>query len=222
MLRCSKINKSFLMDDLIQKEDVLIDVNLVIKEKSITALKGPSGSGKSTLLNLICGLDKVSSGNIIFNELDITKMSTDQLCAFRNKNIGIVFQFFNLIKDLTVFENISLPLALCGEKKSLINEQTNEMINKLGLWDRRNFKTNLLSGGESQRVAIGRALISNPRLILADEPTGNLDKTNSKKIIEILIDACRTYDSSLLLVTHDDDLLSYFDNILELESGKIK
>ena len=149
-------------------------------------------------------------------------MSTDQLCAFRNKNIGIVFQFFNLIKDLTVFENISLPLALCGKKKSLINEQTNEMINKLGLWDRRNFKTNLLSGGESQRVAIGRALISHPRLILADEPTGNLDKTNSKKIIEILIESCRTYDSSLLLVTHDDDLLSYFDNILELESGKIK
>ena len=222
MLRCSKINKSFLMDDLIRKEDVLIDVNLAIKEKSLTALKGPSGSGKSTLLNLICGLDKVSSGNIIFNELDITKMSIDQLCAFRNKNIGIVFQFFNLIKDLTVFENISLPLALCGEKKSFINEQTNEMINKLGLWDRRNFKTNLLSGGESQRVAIGRALISNPRLILADEPTGNLDKTNSKKIIEILIESCRTYDSSLLLVTHDDDLLSYFDNILELESGKIK
>ena len=222
MLRCSKINKSFLMDDLIRKEDVLIDVNLTIKEKSLTALKGPSGSGKSTLLNLICGLDKVSSGNIIFNELDITKMSTDQLSAFRNKNIGIVFQFFNLIKDLTVFENISLPLALCGKKKSLINEQTNEMINKLGLWDRRNFKTNLLSGGESQRVAIGRALISHPRLILADEPTGNLDKTNSKKIIEILIESCRTYDSSLLLVTHDDDLLSYFDNILELESGKIK
>ena len=149
-------------------------------------------------------------------------MSINQLCAFRNKNIGIVFQFFNLIKDLTVFENISLPLALCGEKKSFINEQTNEMINKLGLWDRRNFKTNLLSGGESQRVAIGRALISHPRLILADEPTGNLDKTNSKKIIEILIESCRTYDSSLLLVTHDDDLLSYFDNILELESGKIK
>ena len=97
------------MDDLIRKEDVLIDVNLTIKEKSLTALKGPSGSGKSTLLNLICGLDKVSSGNIIFNELDITKMSTDQLCAFRNKNIGIVFQFFNLIKDLTVLDILNAP-----------------------------------------------------------------------------------------------------------------
>ena len=174
------------------------------------------------MLNLICGLDKVSSGNIIFNDLEITKMSINQLCAFRNKNIGIVFQFFNLINDLTVFENISLPLALSNEKKSTITRKTNEMISRLGLWDRRTFKTNLLSGGEAQRVAIGRSLITRPRLILADEPTGNLDKANSKKILELLIESCKLYDSSLLLVTHDENLLPYFDNILELESGRIK
>lgn len=222
MLTCSNINKSFTLDASARKENILIDINLVIKEKSLTALKGPSGSGKSTLLNLICGLDKVSSGNIIFNDLEITKMSINQLCAFRNKNIGIVFQFFNLINDLTVFENISLPLALSNEKKSTITRKTNEMISRLGLWDRRTFKTNLLSGGEAQRVAIGRSLITRPRLILADEPTGNLDKANSKKILELLIESCKLYDSSLLLVTHDDNLLSYFDNILELESGRIK
>ena len=151
------------------------------------ALKGPSGSGKSTLLNLIAGLEKPTSGEIYLDNTNINKLSINKLANFRNENIGIIFQFFNLINDLTVLENISLPLLLRGVSKKKSDQRAMILIQNIGLIDRVNHKTNLLSGGESQRVAIARALITEPKIILADEPTGNLDTSNTVNVMKLLL-----------------------------------
>ena len=144
-----------------------------------------------------------------------------RLANFRNENIGIIFQFFNLINDLTVLENISLPLLLRGVSKKKSDQRAMVLIENIGLVDRVNYKTNLLSGGESQRVAIARALITEPKIILADEPTGNLDTSNTVNVMKLLLDNCKINNTSLLMVTHDESLLSRFDKVLSLESGKI-
>tara|TARA_B100001769_G_scaffold243017_1_gene211403 strand:- start:1013 stop:1441 length:429 start_codon:yes stop_codon:yes gene_type:complete len=140
---------------------------------------------------------------------------------FRNKHIGVVFQFFNLLNDLNVIDNISLPLLIRGESKKNIRYKVDKIINDIGLSNRANYNTNLLSGGEAQRVAIARALISNPSIILADEPTGNLDKKNTDNIIDMLIRLCKENNSTLIMVTHDTNLLPYFDNVYTMDSGKI-
>jgi len=172
MLKCKSINKYFNLNHSDDKAHVLDNINLNITDGQIVALKGPSGSGKSTLLNLIAGLDKPSYGEIILNNIDINKLDINKLSTFRNLNIGIVFQFFNLINDLTILENISLPLLLRGVNKKTAENKAKIIIDDLNLLNRINYKTNLLSGGECQRVAIARALIMKPKIILADEPTG--------------------------------------------------
>ena len=221
MLKCKSINKYFNLNHSDDKAHVLDNINLNITDGQIVALKGPSGSGKSTLLNLIAGLDKPSYGEIIINNIDINKLDINKLSTFRNLNIGIVFQFFNLINDLTILENISLPLLLRGVNKKTAENKAKIIIDDLNLLNRINYKTNLLSGGECQRVAIARALIMKPKIILADEPTGNLDAVNSENVMEQLIGNCKNYNTSLLMVTHDESLLPRFDNILTLDSGKI-
>ena len=221
MLICRNITKSYHLKDSSLNEDVLKDVNLKIKDNEFTALKGPSGSGKSTLLNLISGLDKPTSGEIIFENTFVNKLSDTELAAYRNYNISIVFQFFNLLNDLSVFENIALPLLIRSKNKDFIELKVNELIKNIGLTNRAHHRVSLLSGGESQRVAIARALITEPRLILADEPTGNLDKGNTFKVLELLINSCKTNKTSLLMVTHDLELLEKFDKVYTLESGNL-
>ena len=221
MLTCKNISKSFGLDNSTDRVNVLYDINLAINSNETIALKGPSGSGKSTLLNLIAGLEKPSSGEICLSGININKLSVNGLASFRNENIGIIFQFFNLINDLTVLENISLPLLLRGMSKKKSDQRAMVLIENIGLIDRVNYKTNLLSGGESQRVAIARALITRPKIILADEPTGNLDTSNTVNVMKLLLDNCKINNTSLLMVTHDESLLSRFDKVLNLESGKI-
>ena len=221
MLTCKNLGKSFGLDNSTDSVNVLYDINLAINSNQTIALKGPSGSGKSTLLNLIAGLEKPSSGEIFLNGINVNKLSVNGLANFRNENIGIIFQFFNLINDLTVLENISLPLLLRGVSKKKSDQRAMMLIENIGLINRVNYKTNLLSGGESQRVAIARALITRPKIILADEPTGNLDTSNTVNVIKLLLDNCKINNTSLLMVTHDESLLPRFDKVLNLESGKI-
>jgi len=221
MLICKNISKSFRSANSNDRTDVLYNIDLTINCGETVALKGPSGSGKSTLLNLIAGLEEPTSGEIYLSKTDINKLGLNALASFRNQNIGIIFQFFNLINDLTVLENISLPLLLRGINKKIAEQRATMLIKNIGLVDRINYKTNLLSGGESQRVAIARALITEPKIILADEPTGNLDTSNTVNVMKLLLDNCKINNTSLLMVTHDESLLSRFDKVLNLESGKI-
>ena len=221
MLILKDLSKSFLIDQSKSRINVLNSLNLSIETGTTVALTGPSGSGKSTLLNLISGIDDVSSGSIIINDQMINDLSQNELCNFRNQNIGMIFQFFNLINDLTVIENISLPLLMRGVNKKSILKTVDNLIDSIGLRDRASFTPNLLSGGEAQRVAIARALVTKPSIILADEPTGNLDKKNTTNIIDILIQLCKENKSTLIMVTHDNDLLSKFDKTYTIESGKI-
>jgi ABC-type lipoprotein export system ATPase subunit len=221
MLILKDLSKSFLIDQSESRINVLNNLNLSIETGATVALTGPSGSGKSTLLNLISGIDDVSSGSIIINDQMINDLSQNELCNFRNQNIGMIFQFFNLINDLTVIENISLPLLMRGINKKSIMKTVGNLIDSIGLRDRASYTTNLLSGGEAQRVAIARALVTKPSIILADEPTGNLDKKNTTNIIDILIQLCKENKSTLIMVTHDNDLLTKFDKTYTIESGKI-
>ena len=221
MLTCKNISKSFGLANSVDRVNVLHDINLTIDFGQTIALKGPSGSGKSTLLNLIAGLEEPTSGEICLSKTNINKLSVNGLASFRNENIGIIFQFFNLINDLTVLENISLPLLLRGINKKIAEQKAMVLIENIGLVDRINYKTNLLSGGESQRIAIARALITEPKIILADEPTGNLDTSNTVNVMKLLLDNCKINNTSLLMVTHDESLLSRFDKVLNLKSGKI-
>lgn len=221
MLILKDLSKSFLLDQSESRINVLNSINLSIETGTTVALTGPSGSGKSTLLNLISGIEDASSGSIIINDQMINHLSQNELCNFRNQNIGMIFQFFNLINDLTVIENISLPLLMRGVNKKSILKTVDNLIDSIGLRDRASFTPNLLSGGEAQRVAIARALVTKPSIILADEPTGNLDKRNTTNIINILIQLCKENRSTLIMVTHDNDLLTKFDQTYTIESGKI-
>ena len=172
MLILKDLSKSFLIDQSKSRINVLNSLNLSIETGTTVALTGPSGSGKSTLLNLISGIDDVSSGSIIINDQMINDLSQNELCNFRNQNIGMVFQFFNLINDLTVIENISLPLLMRGINKKSIMKTVGNLIDSIGLRDRASYTTNLLSGGEAQRVAIARALVTKPSIILLTSPQG--------------------------------------------------
>ena len=221
MLILKDLSKVYVSNSFLPTVRILDNINLSIKQGTLMALTGPSGSGKSTLLNLISGLDEVTSGTISINKNLITSLDANELCIFRNENISVVFQFFNLINDLTVSENISLPLLLRGENKKDIVKKVDKLVVDLGLNHRADYTTNLLSGGEAQRVAIARALITNPSIILADEPTGNLDKANTDNIIKILIDLCKENHTTLIMVTHDNNLLPHFDIVYKLDSGVI-
>ena len=221
-INCIGITKSYSDTKTSDRNNVLKEVNLKISEGEAVALTGPSGSGKTTLLNIISGLDDPSSGNVFFDDISIQQLSLNKRTKFRNNNLGVVFQFFNLLDDFSVFENIAMPLFIQKENNKIIEERVKKLLNEIGLSDKTNSNVTSLSGGESQRVAIARAMISLPKLILADEPTGNLDKDNTDKIITFLIDTCKKNNISLLMVTHDTELLKKFEKIYSLESGNLK
>lgn len=195
------------------------DVNLTVDEGEFVAIIGASGSGKSTLLHLIGGVDRATSGEVIVDGENIAKYSADQLAIFRREKVGIVYQFYNLIPVLTVAENITLPVDLARKKPD--QNYLKELLDTLGLADRVNHLPNQLSGGQQQRVAIGRALFNRPKLILADEPTGNLDKKSSDEIVRLLREANQKYHQTIILVTHDMNIASKADRIVTFEDGRI-
>jgi len=205
------------------KTDVvaLQSVDLAIKRENFTFLVGPSGSGKTTLLNLIGCIDRPTAGEIKIMGSPVAKLSDDALSDFRNQHIGYIFQNFNLIEVLSTFENVEYPLILqkmpAAERKEIVQE----MLNAVGLWDRRDHRPEQLSGGQRQRVAIARALVKRPDLILADEPTANLDSRTSRDIIELMLKMQQHYKTSFIFSTHDQEVMSYADYVVTLKDGSI-
>lgn len=195
------------------------DVNLSINEGEFVAIVGASGGGKSTLLHLLGGLDKPTSGKVFINGKDIYDMKNDELAIFRRRNIGFVFQFFNLIPMLTVRENIELPFGLDGAKVE--TKDLEHLAAQLGLLDRLNHYPNQLSGGEQQRASIGRALAYKPSIVLADEPTGNLDKKNSQEILNLLKTFSNKFGITVVMITHDLNLAASAERIIKIEDGRI-
>ena len=197
----------------------LDDISFNVDKGEFVAIVGPSGSGKSTLLHILGGVDTPSSGQVLVDGTDICALDQTKLAIFRRRQIGLIYQFYNLIPILNVEENITLPLLLDG--RSLDNAPLKDIIATLGLGDRVGHLPNQLSGGQQQRVSIGRALINNPALILADEPTGNLDSANSKEIIALLKLSNKRYHQTLIVVTHDRDIALQADRIISFADGRI-
>ena len=194
-------------------------VSFSVEKGEFLAIIGPSGSGKSTLLHILGGVDTPTSGNVMMNGQDVYRQSDNNLAIFRRRHVGLIYQFYNLIPVLNVRENITLPLLMDGRK---VNEnKLDEMLKVLKLKGREKSLHNQLSGGQQQRVSIGRALINEPSVILADEPTGNLDSKNSREIVELLKYYNREYKQTLIVITHDEDIALQADRIISIEDGKI-
>ena len=204
-----------------QTVHVLKDIDLTIKKGEYVALMGPSGSGKSTLMNLLGCLDTPTSGSYMIANRDVSKMNDNQLADVRNKEIGFVFQTFNLIPRQTALQNVALPLVYAGEKKEKRISRAKKVLGEVGLSDRITHKPNQLSGGQRQRVAIARALVNSPSIILADEPTGNLDSTTSNEIMK-LFEEIHKNGNTLIIVTHEEEIAQHANRIIRLKDGKIE
>ena len=197
----------------------LNDVSFSVEKGEFVAIIGASGSGKSTLLHLIGGVDTPTSGKVFIDGQDIYKLNSDKLAIFRRREVGLIYQFYNLIPILTVEENITLPLELDNRKVDKF--ELNEIIKLLGLERRRNHLPNELSGGQQQRTSIGRAIITKPAIILADEPTGNLDSKASEEVVTLLQKMNKDYKQTIIMITHNLEIASYADRIITIEDGKI-
>ncbi|KAB8125746.1 ABC transporter ATP-binding protein [Gracilibacillus oryzae] len=217
ILQINHLSKSYGKGDTAVK--ALDDVSFSVNKGEFVAIIGPSGSGKSTLLHLLGGVDRPTSGQVLVDNTDIYQLNETQLAIFRRRQIGLIYQFYNLIPVLTVEENITLPLLL--DQHKVDKKQFKDVIEKLGLEKRINHLPNQLSGGQQQRVSIGRALISNPAIMLADEPTGNLDSKNSKEIIELLKLFNKMYNQTLIMITHDERIALQADRVISIEDGRI-
>ena len=215
LLKASQITKSFQLDD--RSISVLKDLNVEIQQGEFVAIMGKSGSGKSTLLSILAGLDLPSSGSVLLNDEELTQMNEDQLSLKRQKDIGFVFQSFHLIPTLSVEENIAFPLNI---SRSFDAKKVDELIGKVNLSHRRGSFPHQLSGGEKQRTAIARALISRPKVLFADEPTGNLDEKNADQVMQLLIDLQKEYQTALVIVTHDPAIAKLADRIITISDGE--
>lgn len=200
---------------------VLKGVDITVKQGEIVSIVGSSGAGKSTLLHILGTLDAADQGEIVLNNEKISSLSGKKLAAFRNKNIGFVFQFHHLLPEFSALENVCIPGWVAGRKKDEVTQKAVELLTILGLKDRLENKPNQLSGGEQQRVAVARALINNPLIIMADEPTGNLDSTNAKELHQLFIDLRNKFNQAFLIVTHNQDLAKLSDRIVHMQDGKI-
>ena len=219
VIHLEEIRKSYFMGK--QELQVLKGVSLDIQRNEYVALMGPSGSGKSTLMNILGCLDSPTSGKYILNGHDVSTMPDNDLADIRNKEIGFVFQQFNLLPRLTALENVALPLVYAGISKKVRNEMAMEVLHKVDLTERSHHKPNELSGGQCQRVAIARALVNNPSLILADEPTGNLDTKTSYEIMNIF-SKIHADGNTVVLVTHEEDISNYARRVIRLRDGLLE
>ena len=217
ILKVENLNKTYGSNE--NKVEALKNINLSVYKGEFAAIVGASGSGKSTLLHLLGGLDRPTEGRVIIDGESIYDYKEENLAIFRRRKIGFVFQFFNLIPVLDVEENIALPALLDNDKVD--KNYLEDIIGILGLKDRKNHLPSELSGGQQQRVSIGRALLNKPSIILADEPTGNLDSKNSREVIELLKLTAKKYNQTLILITHDINIASMADRIINIEDGQI-
>jgi lipoprotein-releasing system ATP-binding protein len=219
MLICKNICKAY--DDGNTKVSILNNLNLEIKSGESISIIGASGSGKSTLLHVLSSLDRADSGDIILDNLLLSEINENELCKIRLRKIGFIYQFHHLINELTVKENIALPLMIDKKNRSEIFNSVNKVIEQVDLKKRENFQIEKLSGGERQRVAIARSIVHDPKIIFADEPTGNLDKNNARNIFALLNDLANYNKSSLLMATHDLEIASKLNKSLILENGTL-
>ncbi len=219
LIKISNIKRDFVLGNEIVY--VLKGINLEINKGEYVALMGPSGSGKSTLMNLLGCLDTPTSGSYILNGKDVSKMKDDELAEIRNKEIGFVFQTFNLLPRTTALDNVALPMIYAGHSKSERNTRATEVLTQVNLADRMDHQPNQLSGGQRQRVAIARALVNKPSIILADEPTGNLDSKTSVEIMN-LFNEIHANGNTVILVTHEEEIAAYAHRIIRLRDGLIE
>jgi lipoprotein-releasing system ATP-binding protein len=220
ILRSEDIKKSF--ENLQKKKlEVLKGISFEIIKEKITVIVGASGAGKSTLLHILSGLDRPDSGKVYVNGNDILKFSDNQLAAFRNKHIGFVFQFHHLLPEFSAVENVAIPLMINGTSGEKALQKGNDLLKVVGLEDRIDHKPAELSGGEQQRVAVARALINEPDIIFADEPTGNLDSANSEILNNLFVDLRSKFKTTFIVVTHNPDLMKLADQFFEMKDGKI-
>lgn len=217
ILRVENLTKIYGKDDI--AVTALDNVSFSVESGQFVAIIGPSGSGKSTLLHMIGGVDQPTSGKVFIDGTDVYSLNRTKLAIFRRRQIGLIYQFYNLIPVLNVEENITLPLLLDNRKED--KGKLSELLSTLGLQGRANHLPNQLSGGEQQRVSIGRALINNPALVLADEPTGNLDSKNSEEIVSLLKMYNQKYKQTLIVITHDERIALQADRVISIEDGKI-
>lgn len=202
--------------------EVLKGVHLEVKKGEIVAIIGKSGAGKTTLLQIIGTLDRPTKGEVLIDGTNVFTLGEKELAAFRNRHIGFIFQFHQLLPEFTALENVCIPAMIAREKESDYKPRAEQLLRDLGLGERMNHKPNELSGGEKQRVAAARALMMQPSIILADEPTGSLDEKNKKELSELLIHLRQEYGQTILLVTHDKELASIADRIIEIKDGRIE
>ncbi len=218
ILKIENLSKTYGKNEA--KVDALKNIDLSINKGEFVAIVGPSGSGKSTLLHLIGGVDKPSEGKVYINDVDIYNLKEKDLSIFRRRNVGLIYQFYNLIPVLSVKENILLPAEL--DNRKIDEEYLDDLLKTLGLKERENHLPNELSGGQQQRTSIGRALVNRPAIVLADEPTGNLDSKNSKEVIELLKLSVKKYKQTLIMITHDPNIALQADRVITIEDGTIK
>ncbi|MGE5654984.1 MAG: ABC transporter ATP-binding protein [Bacillota bacterium] len=219
ILKTVDLNKAFFMGETIYAVN---NINLEIMPGEIAVIVGPSGSGKSTLLSLLGGLDRPISGDVLINGQSFASLNEDKLAIMRRKSIGYVFQFFNLIPHLTAQENVELPMAITGEPTKAIRDRAAYLLEQVGLGPRRSHRPNQLSGGEQQRVAIARALANRPAVVLADEPTGNLDSKTRNAVIELFSHFNKQEKQTFVIITHDESLASYAHRVIHLRDGKVE
>jgi len=220
MVKIDHVSKVYRVGE--QDFTALHDISLEIEEGAFMSFVGPSGSGKTTLLNLLGGLDRPTRGEILFNGLNLNQMSREELADLRRENIGFIFQSYNLLPVYSVYENVLFPLLLNNEPESRVRNQVMDLVEKVGLGPQSNKKPAQLSGGQCQRVAIARALVKNPAIVLADEPTANLDAENSYMILELMRDLNRSYQAAFIFSTHDEKVTQYIRREVRLEDGYVK
>jgi len=219
LLTCTGISKTYQDGD--NQVNVLSSLDLTLNSHELLAITGRSGSGKSTLLHLLGTLDEPSSGEILFNGQDIHRLNKSKQAAFRNQSLGFIYQFHHLLAEFSALENVMMPLLIAGESQQQAKLRAVEMVQSVGLSERAHHKPSQLSGGERQRIAIARALVNRPALVLADEPTGNLDSENALAIFELLKSLRDQQGTSFVVVTHDNELANRLDRVVNLSSGSL-